>query len=176
MAVPVALIDPFVGPVLDCLNPDMPWPSLEDPGLPNFLLGLLSTNMAAINFFLDLDLTDPKLPTLDLFISAFGLTIPGSFPDIEILGFKVPGFGEPPPAFDLSGLIKLMTLFIVLPFELITAIIGSIPAIKIPGIDDIIELIFEIGLKVGLPIPTLELLAGCLAKAVFGLFSSFIPA
>jgi hypothetical protein len=172
---PDGLIDPFVGPVLDCLNPDMPWPSFEDPGLPNFLIGLLSTNLAGINFVLELDPTQPKLPTIDLFISAFSVNIPSSIPEFDILGITIPAIGEPPPAFDLSGLLGLMELFIVLPFKLILGILEKFPLIQLPTLDGIKDLIFEIGLDIGLPLPTLELLAPCLPKAILGLFGALLP-
>jgi hypothetical protein len=175
-AVPVALVDPFVSPILDCLNPDMPWPSLEDPGLPNFLLGLLSTNLAGINFILELDPTQPKLPTIDLFIEAFGVTIPSAnIPEIDILGIKIPAIGDGPPAFDLSGLIGLMELFILLPFNIILGILKKFPLIQLPTLDGIKDLIFEIGVDAGLPLPTLELLAPCVSKGILGLLGALLP-
>lgn len=171
----------FVDPILKCINPDFDWPSIDMPGLPNMLLGLLNVHLAGINLFLDL-----KPPTLDIFIKAFlkGINIPTiPIPTYELptltlgveiglpnVSFPLPVVGF--PSFDMSGQIKLMKLFILLPMVLFSDMLITL---KPPTLSGIRYNIINIGLKVGLPRPTLDLCAGCIANGIFNLLTSSIP-
>lgn len=170
----------MVDPILKCINPTFKWPSITAPGLPNMLFALINVHFAGINLFLDL-----KPPTLDIFIKAF--LEPIKIPTIPIPTYDLPTLtlgaeiGLPNvsfplpivgfPAFDISGEIKLMKLFILLPMVLFAAMIITLQPPTLSGIQYHLE---NIGLKVGIPKPTLDLFSGCVAKGIFNLLKSAI--
>lgn len=159
------------------------FPALNVPGFPAMLMGALESMFAGINYVLEFLPPDPtKLPSppdVTMFIDAFmasskdkippmpssSRTIEGVTIDLpEVPGPELPG---PPNWFDPAGILKLIVLFIALPFLIIKGIIDYLVEnlkVQVPTLDDLKTLIGKIGLALGIPIATMNMFSDCLAS------------
>lgn len=174
----------FVDSVGLCMAPGFTFPGPTEPGLPNFLTATLACCMGGINYVLDFippsPTNVPSLPTIDIFLNPFmaAIKLPPTYPGIALGPLTIPGVGSAPYQFDPSGMLKLMAVCIVLPFQLISNIVTGIIhlAIELPTIDGVIALFADLGAQVGLPVDVITKFGGCLASAIVKLFTDLIPA
>jgi len=168
----------MIGLVTQCLNPDFQFPGVAEPGLPNFVLATLLSTLGGITFVLDFLPPDPfnlpSPPSLSLFFKPFT----GSMS----LDFPLPPTQDPskmalPPGFPAVGIINLSLTAVFTVFGLFLGIITSILDLspKLPSIGLFIKTFTSTGEGFGVPSQSLELLGGCLAKAVIGLITSLLP-
>jgi hypothetical protein len=195
----------LVAPCASCMLPPQAaqvgfeFPSLDKPGLPNFVLCSLLSTFAGISFVLDFipptpqKVADLKPPSIAIFIQPFMASLgglPASYPPVALtLGgvtVEIPGVGAGPfTGRDISAEMKLAIVCIALPFLLIKAVVEGLLNLQLvlPTLDGIIDLFMSLCLSAGLgtlvggvmvlPIGLVKF-AGCLAQAIMSLFSALI--
>ena len=155
------------------------WPSIGMPGFPTLVAGFFGALLAGINYVLKFIPPDPmKLPSfpgISLFVDGFMGAIQGlpALPafNIDVPGapsIPFPGIGGPSiPSFTGEAMIKMIGMFIAVPFLIIKGIIDGILKlqIKLPTVDIIVGLFTSTGLGLGFPLPSLEPWMLCLALA-----------
>lgn len=172
--------------------PGLPFvfPEITLPGLPGCLLGALESLFAGINYVLEFLPPDPlelpEIPDISLFIDAFMKSMEGKLPPLPaysinlegvdiaipaIEGVKVPGFPDVPtpgiPGFDPSGILKLIALFIGLPFLIIKGIIDLLVKnlkIELPTLESLEILIGKLGVTLGIPLESMAMISACTAS------------
>lgn len=165
------------------------FPDINVPGFPAMLLGALESMFAGINYVLDFIPPDPEelpeIPDIAMFIDAFLASMKDKIPSMpayscslegitidlpEIKGPVIPGpprLPGLPDWFDPAGILKLIVLFIALPFLIIKGIIDYLVeklSVLLPTLDDLKALIGKIGLALGIPIATMDMFSDCLAS------------
>lgn len=168
----------FVNPILSCMNPNMSWPSIAGPGgLPNFMLGMFSCQMAGINYVLDFLPPSPdnlpSIPSIQIFADGFmgSINFPCDLPEIDLGGgVSIPaGSGGDSCGFDTSGAVKLIIMLIKLPFQIISAIIEEIInslSVVIPSVALITDIFSQLAIDLGLSGQAISNLGGCVAIAL----------
>lgn len=163
-----------------CFSPTMTFPGLTEPGLPNFLMGTMLSTMGGIGFVLNYippnPTNIPSPPGIDLFLQPFlgAVKLPSSHAGFSMGPISIPAAGSGKPAFDPSGLFKMAFCCVMLPFNLITALVTSIISLSpsLPTPDLGIKVFKELTAQAGLP-PGLKV--ECIPLSVVGLMTSLIP-
>jgi hypothetical protein len=185
----MALPQDLINPITQCMNPTFQFPSITEPGLPNFVLALLMSQMAGINFVLDFipptpqKIKDLKIPDISMFTAPFmvNMAMPAAYPAINIslggITIAIPGVGEPPYERDLSGQFKFMAIGMALPFLLIKAVVEGLLQLQInlPTVSGIEALFISLCAEVGINTPAVAKFGGCIARGIMALFSALIP-
>lgn len=162
----MAMPNDFVNPITTCMNSSMSWPGISEPGLPNFLVGLLGANLAGINYVLDFIPPTPEkiagltIPSITLFQDAFMASI---------------NLGDLP---DVTAAMKFIELGYTLPFQLISNMITDLLNLQVtlPTIPGIEAIIGELSVSLGIDTPAVATFGGCAPPAIADLFTSMIPA
>ncbi len=178
----------FVDAVLACQSPSMVWPTITEPGLPNFVMGCFAANMAGITYILDFipptPTKLPSLPSINLFLDPFmgAIKMPSSYPSLNLslggISIPIPGVGGGEPEFDVSGMLKMIAVCAALPFLLIKNMIEKLLNLQIvlPTLGGTTALLGGLFAEANLTTPAITTFTGCLAKSTVGLFTSMIPA
>ena len=190
------VVEKPISATLECINPEIEWPSITLPGLPNFIMSTLLAQFAGIQYILKFIPPDPKKlpkpPSINIFLEAFmaGINIP-PFPQIPVIP-PLPPFPNlpsipviPPLPNPLKIFMDLITAIVKVPFEIIKKMVKKILSLAIPTIESITKMIVEAISSIipslppipNLTLPELPILqfSSCLAKSIFSLLTSFIP-
>lgn len=177
---------PAIPPIIiPSLSYAFAWSPPSLPGLPTLLAGFFGSMLAGINYTLGFIPPNPhnlpSLPTIDMFIGGFtGAAI--GLPQIPACTIQIPGAPSIPfpgtpgvvvPGFNASAMINLIGMFIAAPFLIFKGIITSILSLslKIPGFDEIMQIMVGIGLAVGFPAVTLAFILPCVVKTAVNALS-----
>jgi hypothetical protein len=167
------------GPKMPTIN----WPGIQEPGLPNMIFGLLTAQFAGIKYVLDFlppsPTKLPELPSISIFIEAAlgAVKLPSAYPAIKFGPITIPGKGIGPYKYDVQGQLKMLILFIMLPFMLILEIVKKLLQLQlvIPTVSMVLEIILGLAAQIGIDTPAFAKLSGCIAKMVVDLFKMFLP-